>query len=569
MFALVLGGCEGTIHAPVGGSARGSSDARFAPTTDIDPNVPAEVGPATRDDAASEDSANTRTQTCDGAVDVAVVPLRRLTRVEFEHSVADVFEVRGAVAAGLSADERIDGVFASNTSSAVAPVQVRQYLDAAEAIAAQVNIATISPCDRAQNSDDTCARLFIERVGRRAFRRPLDSDETTRYFGLYKAANKLENGYTPALRLVAQTFLQSPHFLYHVELADPSGATQPGDVAALTPYALAARLAFFVWSSAPDDELLDAAGDGALDDREGIAAQLRRMLDDPRASQGIESFHAQWLGLPRLDQASRDPQVFPEWNSDLVAALRGELAKFSDYVIRHEHGDLRELYSADYSFPSGPGLAIRDVTGANSDSPKELDPARSQGLLTQPAFLAAHAHANQTSPILRGRAVRERMFCQPLPDPPPNVAAVAPELADDLTTRERYAMHRTASSACYSCHHLIDDLGFALEHYDALGRYRELENGKAIDATGQLSDTDVDGPLDGAPSLAERLSASRVAQTCYATQWFRYALGRTESTSDRCSLQKVQASFQGDSAIADLLIAIATSDAFTHQKVEE
>jgi hypothetical protein len=557
-LALSLAACQGDIRAPKGGLVRGAERPAGA-------NAPANEADA----ADLGTNANTGGDTCNGIVDVAASPLRRLTRAEYEHSVADVFGVTDATGAGLAVDERIDGIFASNLSSAVAPVQVRQYLDAAESISARANVIALVPCDRAKNGDEACARQFVERLGRRTYRRPLQTDEIDRYLTQYRSVAKLDMGHTPALRAVVQSLLQSPYFLYHLELIETSSAAQPSTVIKLERYALASRLAFFLWSSTPDDALLDAAGNGELDTTNGVAKQARRMLEDARASQGIESFHAQWLGLPRLDQASRDAKLFPEWNAELVAALRSESAKFSDYVIRDRRGDLRTLLSAAYSFPSGPGLAIREVADPLSDRPVELDASRSLGLLTQPAFLAAHSHTNQTSPILRGRALRERFFCQPLPDPPPNVAAVAPELSGDLTTRERYAMHRTASSACFSCHHLIDDLGFALEHYDPVGRYRERENGKPIDATGQLTDSDVDGSLDGATSLAARMSNSEQVQACYATQWFRYALGRSEREADRCSLQRVHASFTGAAAIADLLVAIATSDAFMQQRVEE
>jgi hypothetical protein len=149
------------------------------------------------------------------------------------------------------------------------------------------------------------------------------------------------------------------------------------------------------------------------------------------------------------------------------------------------------------------------------------------------------------------------------------VAAVAPELASGLTTRERFAMHRTAGSACFGCHRLIDDLGFALEHFDALGRYREREEGKPIDASGQLIATDVDGTLDGARALAKRMAQSDQVQQCYAKQWLRYALGRQEEDADRCTLERVAKQFESAGTIRELLIAITTSDAFLRHRVEE
>jgi hypothetical protein len=504
---------------------------------------------------------------CVGVTDVASAPLRRLTKTEYERVVADVFGVEDSVGSGLAPDERIDGVFASNISSPVAMVQVRQYLDAAESISSKVKLDTLNVCDRAKLGDDACAKQLIDKLGRRAYRRPLDKSEQDRYATLYAADAKAE-GYEPAMRLVVAAMLQSPHMLYHLELDDPS-KTLPNGIARLPGYALASRLAFFVWSSAPDDALLDAAGSGALDTDDGLLKEAQRLLGDPRARNGIQSFHEQWLGLLKLDNASRDQKLFPEWTPELVTAIRDESARFADYVIRDQTGDLPTLLGASYSFPTGPGMKLRGVASAPAGGKVDMAADHAVGLLTQPAFLAAHAHSNQTSPIIRGRALRERLFCQPLPDPPPDVAAVAPPLQPGLTTRERYAAHRTAGSSCTSCHSLIDDLGFALEHFDAIGRYRETEEGKAIDSTGVLTQTDVDGDMNGARALADRMSESEQVSRCYAKQWFRFAIGRGESTADNCSLKRVEDAFAKGGSIRDLLVAITSSDSFLRERGQQ
>jgi uncharacterized protein DUF1588/uncharacterized protein DUF1592/uncharacterized protein DUF1595/uncharacterized protein DUF1585/uncharacterized protein DUF1587 len=498
--------------------------------------------------------------------DVGSAPLRRLTRTEYERVVADVFGVTGSVSAGLAPDERIDGVFASNISSPVALVQVRQYLDAAESIASKVKLDALSSCDRAKLGDAACAKQLIETLGRRAYRRALDASEVDRYATLFAAESKAE-GYEPGLRLVVQVMLQSPHLLYHFELGDPN-QTIPNGVARLPGFALASRLSFFLWGSAPDDALLDAAASGVLDTDAGLLKEARRLLGDARAKNGVESFHTQWLGLLKLDTASRDQALYPEWTPELVTAIRDETASFADYVIREQTGDLPTLLGASYSFPTGPGLKLRGLTTAPPDGKVEMAASRAVGLLTQPAFLAAHAHNNQTSPILRGRALRERFFCQPLPDPPPDVAAVPPPLEPGLTTRERYAAHRTAGTACASCHSLIDDLGFALEHFDPIGRYRETEEGKPIDSTGVLRQTDVDGDMDGARALADKLSESEQVSRCYAKQWFRFAIGRSEADADSCALQRVEEAFARGGSIRDLLIAITSSDSFVRERRE-
>jgi hypothetical protein len=562
-------GCQGQIDNTGGAPeepVRASSGSPKSSRTSTGATSEGSSGSGDPTAGAAGSSGSSAGDACASVTDVGSAPLRRLTRTEYERVVADVFGVTGSVSAGLAPDERIDGVFASNISSPVAPVQVRQYLDAAESIASKVKLDALSSCDRAKQGDDACAKQFIETLGRRAYRRPLDASEAERYATLFAAESKVE-GYEPGLRLVVQTMLQSPHLLYHLEYGGPN-QTIPNGVARLPGFALASRLAFFIWSSAPDDALLDAAASGALDTDAGLLKEARRLLGDARARNGVESFHEQWLGLLKLDTASRDQALFPEWTPELVTAIRDETASFADYVIRTQTGDLPTLLGASYSFPTGPGLKLRGLTAAPSDGKVEMAAGRAVGLLTQPAFLAAHAHSNQTSPIIRGRALRERFFCQPLPDPPPDVAAVPPPLEPGLTTRERYAAHRTAGASCTSCHSLIDDLGFALEHFDPIGRYRETEEGKPIDATGMLRQTDVDGDMDGARALADKLSESEQVSRCYAKQWFRFAIGRSESDADSCALQRVEEVFAQGGSIRDLLIAITSSDSFVRERRE-
>lgn len=556
---LAATGCEGAIEDPLGtGAAMRSTAGQSDPTEN---GKSPDAGGDTPQQPPSAPPSAPGQEDCAGVVDVSDAPLRRLTQTEYRHTVADVFGVDSDVSTGLSADERVDGMFASNLASSVAPVQVRQYFDAAEHIAAQVKLTTLYDCATAKLAGEPCATKFIERVGLLAYRRPLSADERAAFLTVYSGVAASE-GHEPGLRALVQTFLQSPHLLYHLELQDPSTA-KANSIARLPDYALASRLSYFMWSSAPDETLLSAAESGALSSDDGVLAQAERMFADPRAAAAMASFHGQWLGLNKLDAASRDPKLFPDWNPALITAMRDETTRFADYVIRDQRGDLATLLDATYSFPNGPGLALRATTNKpDSEGKLMLDPSQAAGLLTQPAFLAAHSHSNQTSPIIRGRALRERFFCQPLPDPPPTVAAVAPPLAQGLTTRERYALHRTSGSACSSCHSLIDDLGFALEHYDAIGRYRDSEEGKAIDATGQLTHTDVDGPMDGAQALAKRLTDSADAQDCYAKLWFRYALGRVETDRDRCALARVQAELSKDPSIRNMLLAITASDAF-------
>jgi hypothetical protein len=507
---------------------------------------------------------------CREAPRTGPAPLRRLTRVEYTHAVRDAFGVDTDVARTFAADERVSGTFASNAEVSIATVQLRQYLEAAEQVSARIDVSGLTRCTAAPEDETACVRSLLAGTGRRAYRRPLSAEEESAYLDAFETLRKADDFQT-SVRVLAQGLLQSPHFLLHLELDDPERPAVAGSVARLPPYALAARLSFLLWASVPDEELLEAAGDGSLDGTAGLMTQASRMLRDPRAKESIASFHADWLGLQRLEQATRDPLLFPEWSAELAADMRAATASFTDYVVRTRRGSFRDLLTEPMSFPGDLELGL--LQGSESLTPDgdgmRLDPAKRAGLLTQPAFLAAHSHSNQSSPVLRGRAIRERLFCQPLGDPPPDVVIQAPELNPQLTTRERVALHQEVGTSCHSCHQLIDGPGFSLEHYDALGRYRELENGLPIDASFELTGTDVDGKLDGAIALADGIASSADARACYAKQWFRYALGRAEQTEDSCSVARITAALEDDGAIADLLLALVTSDSFVHKVVEK
>jgi hypothetical protein len=479
-----------------------------------------------------------------------------------------MFGVSVEVTTALSPDERVSGVFASNIEGRVAALQTRQYLEAAEDVSARADVVKLADCDKTGLRDEACARSFLEKRGRLAYRRPLEGAEIERYLTAYRALRDAADDHATALRVLVQALLQSGHFLYHLELEDPASPRAVGSVARLPAFALASRLSFLMWGSGPDDALLDRAASGALDDDAGIDDEAARLFDDPRARDAIGEFHSDWLGLPRLDSASRDPSLFPEFDAELVQAMRDDTAAFADHVIRGEELGLKELLATPVSFAKGSAAALLGAEGTPEGDHLALDPSRRVGILTSPAFLAAHSHSNQTSPILRGRAVRERFFCQPLGDPPPEVVAVPPPLDPALTTRERFAEHRTTGSACAHCHSKIDDLGFALEHFDALGRYRATENGKAIDSTGELLDTDVDGKMTGVVDLAERMGRSKVVSDCYASQWFRYALGRMEQHMDACSIERAKAVLADGGTVRELLMSIARSDSFVNKTVE-
>jgi hypothetical protein len=404
----------------------------------------------------------------------------------------------------------------------------------------------------------------------RAFRRPLEPAEREALVGLFELG-RTDVGFAEGIRLVIQAALQSPQFLYHLELGLP--APDGEDVVALGGYELASRLSYFLWDSMPDDELLTAAGDGGLDTPQALREQAERMLDDPRAGDAIASFHHQWLHLDGLAHLEKNAEAYPAFDPALRDAMAQETTRFADWVIRADDGRLETLLTASYSFVDGPLFALYGIEAPADHDPSlplALDPTQRAGLLTQPSVLATHAHADQSSPVHRGKLVRENVLCTPLAPPPPEVDVVPPPVDPNATTRERFDQHRS-DPTCAGCHELIDPLGFGFEHYDGIGAWRDTDAGKPVDATGQVVATeDIDGAFDGAVELAQRLAQSEQVRTCVAEQWFGFAFGRPPAEADACSFDTMAVAFaESDHDIRELLLALVMTDAFRHVRVQE
>jgi hypothetical protein len=246
--------------------------------------------------------------------------------------------------------------------------------------------------------------------------------------------------------------------------------------------------------------------------------------------------------------------------------MEQETVRFADWVIRRGDAKLSTLLTSNQSFPSGPLYDLYGVTAPEAQDPLEpiaLDPQERSGLLTHASLLAQHAHGDQTSPIARGVLVRENVLCQTLPTPPENVNNTPPDPDPELTTRERFALH-TEDPTCKACHQLIDGIGFGFENYDAVGRFQSEENGKSIDASGDIVGTeDIDGTFDGVVALSQILADSASVQSCMARQWFRFAFGRVESDGDAAQLDSLEEGFaESGFDIRELILSIVRSDAF-------
>lgn len=519
------------------------------------------------DDGVDEDQ---RTPTECGQPDVPVTALRRLTRSEYDHTVAVLVGDGLGLAAEFVEDEKV-GAFDSNVSASVSEVAVEQYMDAAEILAADAvtDLDAILPCDPIATGEDECARAFVVEFGARAYRRPLADDEIERALVLFDAGRD-GAAFADGVKLVMQGLLQSPYFLYHVETGV---AAQDGDeVVPLSDYELASRLSYFLWDSMPDDELTLRAQDGTLADLDVLEGEVRRMLADPRAALAIGDFHVQWLGIDALATIEKDPELFPTWSPTIADAMTEETRRFSDWVVREDDGRLETLLSAPMTFADGELAALYGVVHPGGAEAAEfaqidLDPTQRSGLLTQAGVLAAHSHDNQTSPVFRGKVVRENVLCSPLPPPPDDVDDTPPGLDPTLPTKERFEQHRD-DPACSGCHELMDPIGFGLEHYDAIGAWRTMDGENPVDAIGELFGTDVDGEFDGALELSAKLAQSETVRACVVHQWMRYGLGRFESPEDACTEKSLMTRFaSSDGDVHELVVAVATSRAMRYLRV--
>ncbi|MEM6992287.1 MAG: DUF1592 domain-containing protein [Myxococcota bacterium] len=501
---------------------------------------------------------------------VGVSPLRRLTRSQYNNTIRDLLGITGNPAERLSPDEKA-GTFYSNGTAPVSELLAEQYMRAAEELAesAMADADTLAPCDAAADPMQ-CGGEFVDSFGLRAFRRPVTADERVVLLGLFEQG-LADEGRAGGVRLVVQAVLQSPQFLYHLELGLPDAGE--ADVVALGDYELASKLSYFLWDSMPDDALLAAAGAGELAEAATLAEQAERMLDDPRASDAIASFHRQWLHLDALDGLEKNLEAYPAFDTAVRDAMLNETTRFADWVIRNDDARLETLLTASYSFVEGPLFELYGMTPpADHDptQPVELDPTQRAGLLTQAGVLAMHAHADQSSPIRRGKLVRENLLCTPLAPPPPDVDIVPPPIDPTATTRERFEQHR-ADPACAGCHVLIDPLGFGFEHYDGIGAWRDTEAGKPVDASGEVVATDdINGTFDGALELSQLLAGSEQVRTCVAQQWFSFGFGRTPAEDDGCSFDTMTAAFaESDHDIRQLLITMVTTDSFRYRRQPE
>ena len=414
---------------------------------------------------------------------------------------------------------------------------------------------------KSPGEEETCAKQILSTLMRRAYRRPVNDADLARPMEFFRDGRK-EANFDTGIEAALSAVLVSREFIFRVE-------QEPEGLAGKSPYRitdleLASRLSFFLWSSVPDDELLDVAARGQLNQPDVLAKQTRRMLADPRSLSLGSNFASQWLHLRNLDSITPDGRLFPDFDDNLRQAMRRETELLFEEVLREDrsvldllrtdHTFLNERLAKHYGIPNIYGPRFRRVALA-PESPRG-------GLLRHASVLTVTSYATRTSPVIRGNWILGTLLGTPPPPPPPNVPALEDNaVSASLPVRERLAQHR-ANAACASCHDLMDPVGFALENFDALGRWRTLEEGKPVDASGGFPDG---AKFTGVTGLEQALLNRPELFTGTLTEkLLTFALGRGVESFDAPAVRQVVRDAKADNhRFSAIILAIVKSTPFT------
>lgn len=510
-----------------------------------------------RGEAAAESAAP-------ASVDHRIVGMRRLTETQYRNSIADIFGPGIRVAGRFEPIVRpAHELIASGARGAsISPSGLEQFDTMARTIAAQVfdeahraQFAACKPADE-RTADPACAGKILAPLGRLLFRRPMTGEEQAFHVALAGRGAEPTGSFYKGLELALAAMLVSPHFLYIVETAEPEPGN-PGHLR-LDAWSRASRLSFMLWDSTPGETLLEAAAQGQLTDQKQLEATAARMVDSPRFQQGLRAFFADMLLFEKFDELAKDPVIYPYFNPDVAKYLPEQMLRtISDHLLTRD-GDYRELFTTRRTWVNRPLGAVYQIPVSKSQDwvPYEF-PARSDraGLLGQAGFLAMYSHSGRSSPTLRGRAVRELLMCQPVPNPPGNVNFTAVQDVNNKSTptaRIRLDAHNT-DPVCAACHKITDPIGLSLERFDGIGAYREIENDAAIDVSGAMDGTD----FKGADGLGQAVAQSPQTSMCVTSRALEYLTGRP--AEDESLVEALQARFAADGyRIRNLFLRAAT-----------
>jgi hypothetical protein len=499
----------------------------------------------------------------------APVNAQRLSAARYRQVITDIFGADIKLGGRFEPGARKSGLLAVGASAvSMSPSGFEQYDGMARTIAAQVVDAkhrdALVPCKPpdAKKPDQACATATIAKYARLLFRRPPADKEIAGPVQLSgQAAEAKEDFYTGLSYGLAQ-LLDSPNFIFRKDSAEPD----PSDKTKLrlTGYSKAARLSFFLWNAAPDDELLRAAQAGELDSKSGLNKQVDRMLASPRLENGVRAFFVDFLDFDQFDSLAKDAAIYPVFGQKVAHDAQEQTLRTAVDLLVTQKGDYRDLFTTRKTFLTrNLGVVYQVPVSSEKDWEAHEFPADDPhaGILTQLSFTELHSHPGRSSSTLRGKAVREILLCQVVPSPPANVNFTVVQDTTNpnfKTARDRLTAHRTEAT-CAGCHKIMDPIGLGLENFDGAGQFRTTENGGAIDASGEI-----DGiKFTDAVSLGKAIHDNPAATACLTNSMYRYAVGRDFDPGEREYQTWLGKQFSEKGyRVTDLMKTIATSDAF-------
>ncbi|HZJ55849.1 MAG TPA: DUF1592 domain-containing protein [Myxococcaceae bacterium] len=507
---------------------------------------------------------------CDDRVHPAVTEARRLTALEYQNSIAVLFDGRLTPSAQYpgTVGKSVTGFSTEPAYNDIGAGGAEQLMFAAEDVALQLPAALpqLLPC-ASSTPGEPCVNTFLDVYGTRAYRRPLSAAERAELLDEYRAGVASGASFSESMAMVVDHLLQMPQFLYLAEQA-------AGGERALDGYELASRVSFMLTGAIPDDALLAAAPD--LNDPATLTAQATRLLASPRANTTLARFFREWTGTARLTPGDKDQTVFPFFNAAYAQSMNDSFDRFVLDQVRNQ-GTLRTLLRTTDAFVDSTMASFFGVSPppAGQWAKIALDGNRYSGVVTQPAMLASLAHSSEPSFVFRGRFIRKQLLCENLGMPPANAQATfnTIPLPPDPTGKDISAAV-VARSECSGCHRLLNPAGLALEQFDALGRWRTTyPGGKTIDPSGVLPAVGSRPGVAGHDltftdqiSMMEQLAGEPQVATCLATQVFRFTFSRPDTSSDVCAIQDVGDAVRASGGtLSSALLAITGTDAFTHR----
>ncbi len=499
----------------------------------------------------------------------ATAAIKRLTREQYGRTIHELFGLGIKIPTDLEVDTKLHGFSTVGSSElTIGPRAAEQYEAAAFDLAKQVfsdpmRRAAFVGCEP-KDAADPCIKTFLAAFGRRAWRRPLADAELTRWGNVVTDVTGKLSSVWVGLEHATAGFLQSPYFLFRVEVGFPD-PSKPGRLK-YDDYEMASRLSFFLWGATPDDALLDAAGRGELATVEGVRTQALRMVASPKARSALKAYFSEYLNLERLELITKDATLFPMMTRELGVAMREEIERAFEDIAFDRQADYREIFTTHSTWTNSGLAALYGLPDPGPGFSKITlpDSGPRAGLLGMAGILTLYAHATITSPTLRGKFVRTQLLCQDIPPPPPGVVtSIEDDGVTDKTVREKLDAHRK-DPTCNSCHRFMDPLGLGMEDFDPIGRHRTMEGTKPVDASG-----DLDGkPFNGGKELGKALAAHPEIGHCQVKNLYRFATGHLETEGEIGQLAELSSKFEASGfKIKSLLVELVVSDGFRYAEV--